>query len=251
MDRKAAKNLLIDFLKNKLYAYAGLRQADNMSTKQVVEWADIMEDAYHQKSWMNIGRLENILVKGMSGDYGDFPNLNKKVLMSWISSFYKDHQNEIDSEMREKATHTKSHKESEINYWYEQGIKRFKELYTQTMSKYLSNPLDDISYLSIDENIDRGEIWWKVFEEAGLVSFDPQENADLIKLSRFRLEREANSSKEFTVNVPDASIHSHVKSILLRKELAKYIMQEEKIEDIFKEFNLLEIRKRNFFSVLV
>ena len=252
MDGTAAKKLLIDFMKNKLYHYSGLRQADNMSAKQMVEWSDIMEDAYITRSWVNLERLQLILKNGMSGHWGDFPNLNKKVLNGWLNFYYKEHQSDIDKEVRESAMAASTHKENEIQFWYEKGIQTFVNHYNTALSRFKMDPDTEISHMSIPENIDLGEIWWKVFEEAGLVTFDKGDHSMLVKQAKFRMEREANSNNgEFGVKISDASVESHVKNVLLRKLLSSFIMQEQPIEVVMKEFKLLEIRKRNFFSVLV
>lgn len=244
-----AKKMLLDWLENKLHAYSGLRQKEKMSVKEKQEWVVIMQEAYRDKSWMTLGRLESILVKGCSGEYGEFTSLNKLVFRSWINQYYRDNQHGIDKERRDYAIKTQSDQEKQIEYWYNKGIERFKSIYNQCRID-LSDK-EEYSYHSIPSDIEFGGVWYRVFEEAGLVSVTDSVYEDLMSQQARSMEVEANRHSEFKVSVPLGGVDARVKNILVRKEVVKWIMQEVNIDDLFREYRVEEIRKRNFFENLV
>ncbi|AWW32161.1 hypothetical protein DN752_19570 [Echinicola strongylocentroti] len=243
-----ARKLLLNWLENKLHAYSGLRQKEKMSKQEKMEWPIITEGAYKDKAWMTIGRLDLILSRGCSGDYGDFTSLNRNTLRSWVNQFYRDNQNDLDKEMRKEIAKTRSEREKEVEYWYELGLRKFKETYTRLKGELKGK--EDISYHSIPQDIEYADVWWKVFEEAGLIGCTPEIMDGMLKAQQRQMDAEVNNNKEFHTTVHPMSVTKRVNNILVRMEVAKWIMQDVDIDDLFREFKVESIRKRNFFSDL-
>lgn len=244
-----AKKMLLDWLENKLHAYSGLRQKEKMSVKEKQEWVVIMQESYRDKSWMTLRRLENILVKGCSGEYGEFTSLNKLVFRSWINQFYRDNQHEIDKERRDYAIKSQTEQEKQILYWHQVGLKKFKETYNRCKEELAGK--DDFSYHSIPADIEFGGVWYKVFEEAGLISVTDNIYDQMMAQQAKAMQVEANRHQEFKVSVPAGGVDARVKNILVRMEVVKWIMQDIDIDQLFREYQVEEIRKRNFFAPLV
>lgn len=249
MDHSQAKKMLLDWLENKLHAYSGLRQKEKMTVKEKQEWVIIMQESYRDKSWMTLRRLESILVKGCSGEYGEFTSLNKLVFRNWINQFYRDNQHEIDKERRDYAVKSRTELEKEVLRWYEAGLKKFKDTYNQCKKDLAGK--EDYSYHSIPADIEFGGVWYKVLEEAGLISVPVHKYEALIAQQQKAMEIEANRHSEFKVSVAHGGVDARVKNMLVRMEVVKWIMQDLDIDDLFREYRVEEIRKRNFFAPLV
>lgn len=247
MDKHAKQNarkILTTFIKDKLFYYSGLRQGETMTLAQLGELVLILEESYLDKSWMTSSRLEQILIKGAQGHYGEFQNINKSVFLKWINAYYRENEKDLNTE-RFYSSKVSTYNEKEIEYWYQFGLDQFKSVYNQLLKQ------KEISYLDVPEDIDLGLVWWRIFEEAQLVSFHPEKEIQLIKTVKFKLDRISNAKSEFTVTVPGNIIENECKKVILRKEIANWVNQSINIENLFSQYKIAEIRRKNFFAVLV
>lgn len=241
------KEMFANFLENKLFVYSGLRQKEKMTKGEKTEWLIVMEKIFRSKSWLSVDLMQLILIKGASGDYGEFTGLNAVTVKAWINQYYRDNQNEIDIKIRKETHEEKKNQDEKIEYYLKCGTERIIKIYNQCRAEFKNSGKDEISYHSIPKDLDFGSVWFNIFQKAGLMDFPEELNKELYQKVERHMKLENQSGFNFVIS--EKSVSAGVRGILLRMSFAKWIMQDLELEDIMKDYKVFEIARQKFFDV--
>jgi ribosomal protein L44E len=245
------KKFMLDFLINKLKNYSGLNQAEKMNANQKADWVEVMEEAYRDKPWVTITRLQKIMDLGASGHYGEFPNLNKSVLVRWISQYYRDNQNEIDTEIRSRMNQQDRDVEDKIRFYLKAGKERFLSIVKEIKET-------EISIHSIPDDIDLGNRWYTYCMEAGLINMSEDQINSIRKGKSMTIHNQEREKRvqsgldgSLKININQSNVEEQVKKVIFRLSLCKWMKDGIDIDGLFKESGVYDIREKYFFEPLV
>lgn len=127
MKTKNRKTIILEALEN-LEFVCGLKQIRDYSKEDLLRLVEGLESFCSKIQWLNNGRLETIMQKGMRGEYGQFFHINEMTLANWIKSYFESNKQVIIKEIAYTQEETEISQE-EKDYWMELGKKRFIELF--------------------------------------------------------------------------------------------------------------------------
>jgi hypothetical protein len=235
------RRILLDYLQNKLHLYSGLQQRNKMSKEETVSWINLMQGTYVGKGWVTPVLLDLILARGCSGHYGEFTSLNVQILTSWINQYYRDNQNEIDTELRSRREQFSNKEKENVQFYYQWGIDQLFGLINELRA------MTPVTYHQIPDEVDPGNCWFKYMEECNLVKTDTDQFEQMRKVSSIKISNILNRGSEFAVTIPANGVEAAAKLMMFKVTIAKWVNEKEDIEGIFKEFGVFETRKKYFF----
>jgi hypothetical protein len=139
MKTKNRKTIILEALQN-LEFVCGLKQIRDYSKEDLLRLVEGLESFCSKIQWLNNGRLETIMQKGMRGEYGQFFHINEMTLANWVKSYFESNKQIIIKEIAYTQEETEISQE-EKEYWMELGKKRFIELFEKAKATGLIDGL--------------------------------------------------------------------------------------------------------------
>lgn len=119
------REILKEWLK-KLEFMTGLKQFREMSIEDMKSLLDCLEEKVKEYHWMTESRLNEIMKKGMEGNYGDFYSINVRTVSQWCSLYYEHHKQLIIVENFPRESDPEK-SQDEIDYWLNKGKEMFAD----------------------------------------------------------------------------------------------------------------------------